>query len=666
MPIKFLKRLLVGEDGNVASINSDGQLHTVMTSYYDTTNSSTTTLSSGAIFTGSSVSLENYNGIGLLVESNVASANKGLCVQYSYDQTTWHPGEAYTIPANTSKFFTPPKQGMYMRVCYTNGGTNQSDFHLHTMLSKLPFKWSSHNINNNLNDDDDAELVAAVLKLRTAQNNYVSGASTNSGNFKVSLEELESGISTNSNSQLKVTLFDSIGNEFLSEQNAEGDYHIGSAIIQKILSSTNNTTTTNLASGATFTGTADETFGINGIQVYHFADQDCTIYIDQSLDGTNWDITDSFECLANNACTRTFTSVAPYYRARVTNDGASTTTVIRFATGMTPIINPLPRALSDDGRLSVETTMIGQQNTDRHVWVTAGNAITTSPFVRLVGTNFDGTTKDTNFWTETVTGSGAVTQSGGEIELTTGTTANSTAIYDSVRTARFVVTNPMQWQGAIKFVTAGTTDNIRRFGPYSATDGFFFQLDGTTFSVGYRKASSDTLVNNGSFNGNYGPTWTVDVSSYHKFAIEWGPKGIFFYIDGKLLHKDGQGHRSNFLSLPIRIENLNDNGNTTAVSLDCLAMAIGRYGELITNGTYKYIGTNTTTVCKYGPGTLQRIVNVDNAGTVTVYDNTAASGTQIAVIDTAKALGTLEFNAPFSTGLTVVTATGAKITVIYE
>lgn len=55
-----------------------------------------------------------------------------------------------------------------------------------------------------------------------------------------------------------------------------------------------------------------------------------------------------------------------------------------------------------------------------------------------------------------------------------------------------------------------------------------------------------------------------------------------------------------------------------------------------------------------------------NAGNVTVYDNTAASGTQIAVIDTAKALGTLEFNAPFSNGLTVVTASGAKVSVIYE
>lgn len=57
---------------------------------------------------------------------------------------------------------------------------------------------------------------------------------------------------------------------------------------------------------------------------------------------------------------------------------------------------------------------------------------------------------------------------------------------------------------------------------------------------------------------------------------------------------------------------------------------------------------------------------MDNAGTVTIYDNTAASGTQIAVIDTAKTLGTLEFNCGFSIGLTIVVASGAKVVVVYE
>ena len=63
-----------------------------------------------------------------------------------------------------------------------------------------------------------------------------------------------------------------------------------------------------------------------------------------------------------------------------------------------------------------------------------GSLKTITP-VRLSGTTFNNETKDTNFWTETVTGSGSITQSG-EIILATGTTANSTVKYETVRKAR--------------------------------------------------------------------------------------------------------------------------------------------------------------------------------------------------------------------------------------
>lgn len=465
-----------------------------------------------------------------------------------------------------------------------------------------------------------------------------------------------------------VSLVDDAGNPVDSHADADGGYHLGASVIQTIISSTSNSTGANLASGATFTGAADETFGVNGIQVIHYADKDCAIYIDQSLDNTFsvGVITDSFTCLASNACSRTFQSVAPYYRARVTNTDTAATTVISFATGMTPIINPLPRALSPDGHLLTESTLTGQQNTDRHVWVSHTNAMATVSEVRLVGTNFDGQTKDPNFWTETVTGSGTVTQDG-EIQLDTGVTANSTAKYTSVRKARFVVGSANHFTGAFKFVTAGTADNVRRCGAYLVTDGFFFQLDGTVFSIGTRKNSSDTLVSSGSFNGNYGVKFTPLTTAYYKLDIEWTPVAVFFYINGVLLHKVGGGHLSDILTLPIAFENVNDNGSIVDVAFDCLGVVILREGELTTSSTYKYIAGAATNVLKYGAGTLHIIVNNDNSGSVIVYDNTVAGGTIIASIDLAKVLGTLTFDAPFSSGLTVVsTGAGAKITVTYE
>lgn len=200
---------------NNLSVNQDGSINSKSSSVengvVDTNNETDTPLLSGQTFIGTSTDISNYASIGLMVYTDVNSADDGLVVEYSFDGVDWHEGEAYTIPADTTKFFTPPKQGKYYRVKFTNNGEDQTEFHIHSLLSKTAIKWSSHNLKDNLNDDDDAELNISVLKLRTAQNDYVSGTATSNGNFKVSLEELESGISTNSNTQLKTTIYDEGG-----------------------------------------------------------------------------------------------------------------------------------------------------------------------------------------------------------------------------------------------------------------------------------------------------------------------------------------------------------------------------------------------------------------------------------------------------------------------
>lgn len=78
----------------------------------------------------------------------------------------------------------------------------------------------------------------------------------------------------------------------------------------------------------------------------------------------------------------------------------------------------------------------------------------------------------------------------------------------------------------------------------------------------------------------------------------------------------------------------------------------------------------TTTVIRTTPGILHTITfNKPVAtGVVTVYDNTAASGTVLATITTPTSPLplTLTFDAVFSTGLTITTATAAQdITVTY-
>lgn len=198
---------------NIADVNAEGQLHTVLRGKIDTGNSTEVNLLADGVFTGTAIDTLDYSSVSIVVHTDVASATDGMVVQYSSDGSHWHDGEVYTVEAGATKFFTPTMQDKYMRIVYTNGGSDQTDFHIHTTLRKSPIKWSSHRIQDDLKDEDDGELNISVLKLRTAADNYVSGTATSNGNFKVSLEELESGISTNSNSQLKVTHYLSNGNE---------------------------------------------------------------------------------------------------------------------------------------------------------------------------------------------------------------------------------------------------------------------------------------------------------------------------------------------------------------------------------------------------------------------------------------------------------------------
>lgn len=95
-------------------------------------------------------------------------------------------------------------------------------------------------------------------------------------------------------------------------------------------------------------------------------------------------------------------------------------------------------------------------------------------------------------------------------------------------------------------------------------------------------------------------------------------------------------------------------------------MAVGR----TISGTPSFnplnIASATTTVVKSGSGHLHSIVvNATAAGTITIYDNTAASGTKLGTLKTSIVEGTYLYDCQFSTGLTIVTGAASDITVTY-
>lgn len=80
---------------------------------------------------------------------------------------------------------------------------------------------------------------------------------------------------------------------------------------------------------------------------------------------------------------------------------------------------------------------------------------------------------------------------------------------------------------------------------------------------------------------------------------------------------------------------------------------------VITAYKYTHITTDATTTLKSGGGILHTICinNPTATATVTIYDNTAGSGTVIGVItEAATTQGCFTYDVNFTTGLTIVTA----------
>jgi len=154
-----------------------------------------------------------------------------------------------------------------------------------------------------------------------------------------------------------VILYDSVGNP-IEVVSRLGDYYIGTAMIQDVHESTDNSSDVNLAAGASFTGTSATTLGVAGLQVNIIASQPIRISLQQSMDGINWDIQDSFDTYADRGDGRTVQATAAYIRVVATNIGPAATTYFRLQTVLCPVVEALPRSLTPDGRISLSTSTL--------------------------------------------------------------------------------------------------------------------------------------------------------------------------------------------------------------------------------------------------------------------------------------------------------------------
>jgi hypothetical protein len=297
---------------------------------------------------------------------------------------------------------------------------------------------------------------------------------------------------------------------------------------------------------------------------------------------------------------------------------------------------------------------------------------------------------DPRFWVgavDTGTGGGYIRQQGAQVTLgnSFGTpTANGTSKLYSLRRARYVSGTGMRYRAVVQF-SAGATNNQRRFGIAfgttmpTITDGAYFQLNGTTFSVVTLKAGVPSAVDSGSFNGDLGAVYAPG-TNVATFEIYWTNSKVYFSVGGVLLHTVSAAATtwSDTMSHYIWASNVNSGAISTDQTLTIRVASITRLGQLLTQPQYVYqSGTTTGLLIKRGPGNLHCVVvsNVPTSGAiVTLYDGTSTGGAVISAFTFIFPGGgnfnpvSIDFKGiPFANGLFLVIATqNANVMLAYE
>ena len=222
----------------------------------DANNSSTSTLTASSVFTGTGVDLLDHQAVAVNISASHDSAVDGMQFQFSSDGTNWDISYIFTYTAaDGGRAFQFGIYAKYFRVMFTNGSTGQTHFRCQTLLHHETTLTSIHRLVDDTSPDRSAEIVkSAIIAQAAGSGNFVPVQATATGNFKISLEEVDGAIAGGGTeaAALRVTMAnDSTG--LLSIDDNGGsltvDAPTGTPVNVQIGDGTNQASVTALANG---------------------------------------------------------------------------------------------------------------------------------------------------------------------------------------------------------------------------------------------------------------------------------------------------------------------------------------------------------------------------------------------------------------------------------
>jgi len=394
-----------------------------------------------------------------------------------------------------------------------------------------------------------------------------------------------------------------------------GEASMGGGVNRSIISQfvdvvPENSSTANLGGGASFTGPASSTLGVAAIQINCKADRAMKIQVQQSDDGINWDIDDSYTLNPSEGDGRAFQATSAFFRVIATNTSGSSTTFLRLSSVLLPVGDVLPRALTRSGNLR------SALRDDEHQKPAQFSAVGLQKVANesvLGDYKLSSTSIPLNF-TVATTGTGGYSVEPGDrgARLTTGASGSSKVTFTSIKTHTSKVGRGQMYKHSVVLGDAGVAGNIREWGVATVNNGVFLRLSGTTLQWVIRRGGVETVINSSDWDIPIAPDanghlWYQQIQSH-------GVGDMYLYYDERLVHTHkflGTSTEFNINSsdLPVWLRNENTS-NTSNVFLKCGGVSVIMEGGTVVSGV--------------DPNGITRELNVDGSGNLNVVFTASA------------------------------------------